>query len=208
MTATLTRPLSAQTPPSPRVSEQEFWRAAGEGDRVEWVDGELIVLSPVSIRHVLIVGFLNTVLGIYARRHGQGVVLGPEFAIRFGAPPRIRVPDLLFVAAARREIITAHYVDGIPDLAVEVVSPDSLARDWREKYHEYAAAGLREYWVIDPMAEHMEAYTLDAQGRYRLLPEEEGAITTPAFGVALRPAWLWQEPLPDPLEVLRSWGVS
>ena len=57
------------------------------------------------------------------------------------------------------------------------------------------------------MAARMEAYSLDAQGRYRLLPEEDGAIITPAFGVALRPAWLWQEPLPDPLEVLRGWGV-
>ena len=93
-------------------------------------------MSPVSIRHVSIVGFLNTVLGIYTRQRGQGVVLGPEFAIRFGAPPRIRVPDILFVAATRHEIITNHYVDGVPDLAVEVVSPDSLARDWREKYHE------------------------------------------------------------------------
>lgn len=165
-------------------------------------------MSPVSIRHVLIVGFLNAVLSIYARRRGLGVVLGPEFAIRFGTPPRIRVPDLLFVAAARFAIITGHYVDGVPDLAVEVVSPDSLARDWREKYYEYAAAGLREYWVIDPMAERMEAYTLNAQGGYVLQPETDGVITTPTFGVTLRPAWLWQEPLPDPLEVLHGWGVS
>jgi hypothetical protein len=82
MTATLIRPLSAQTTPTlPRMSEQKFWRASGEGDRGEWVDGSVIVTSPVSIRHVLIVGFLNTVLGIYARRRGQGVVLGPEFAL-------------------------------------------------------------------------------------------------------------------------------
>jgi Uma2 family endonuclease len=208
MTVTLHRPRPAKTTPTlHRMSETEFWRAFGEDDRVEWVDGSVIVMSPVSIRHVSIVGFLNTVLGIYARQREQGVVLGPGFAIWFGAPPRIRVPDLLFVTAARHEIITGQYVDGVPDLAIEVVAPDSLARDWREKYHEYEAAGLREYWVIDPMAARMEAYSLDAQGRYRLLPEEDGAIITPAFGVALRPAWLWQEPLPDPLEVLRGWGV-
>ncbi len=189
------------------MSEGEFWRAVGKGDRVEWVEGRLVVMSPVSIRHVMIVGFLNAVLGIYARHKQRGIVLGPEFAIRFGTPPRIRVPDLLFVAVERQAMITPRFVNGVPDLAVEVVSPDSLARDWREKYQEYEAAGLREYWVIDPMAEHMEAYALDASGRYALLPEVDGVIETPTFGVTLQPAWLWQEPLPDPIDILRNWGA-
>lgn len=41
-------------------------------------------------------------------------------------------------------------MDGTPDLIVEVTSPESLARDRGEKYVEYEAAGVREYWLIDP----------------------------------------------------------
>lgn len=49
---------------------------------------------------------------------------------------------------------------------MEIVSPDSVARDWREKYFEYQRAGVREYWVLDPLVPTIEAYTLGKSGDY------------------------------------------
>ncbi|RME45672.1 MAG: Uma2 family endonuclease, partial [Caldilineae bacterium] len=89
-----------------------------------------------------------------------------------------------------------------------IVSPESVARDWREKYLEYEAAGVREYWVVDPMAERVEAYALSDEQRYTLLPEKEGRIESRLLpGFFLQPAWLWQETLPNPLEILKTLGV-
>src|SRR5687768_16717845 len=135
------------------MSEAEFLAWQDEDIRAEWVNGEVIVMSPASTKHVRLVGLLLQVIGIFARHYQLGEIFGPELQVHFEELRRWRVPDLLFVAADRLQIIKPTYVEGAPDLVIEIVSPDSLARDWREKYLEYEAAGVREYWVIDPMSE-------------------------------------------------------
>lgn len=190
------------------MTEEEFVAAFDEDIKAEWIDGEVILMSPASTRHVDLVGFLNSILRMFVVKHDLGAVYGPELQIRFEALRRRRVPDLLFVARERLDIIKANHVEGPPDLVIEVVSPDSPARDWREKYLEYEAAGVAEYWVIDPMAERMEVYALAEQEKYELVREENNLIhSTVLAGFFLKPAWLWPFPLPNPLEVLKELGV-
>jgi Uma2 family endonuclease len=198
---------------SRRMSEAEFdeyIKTLDETAWVEWVDGEVIMAPPASAKHVRLVRFTLTVLTVFVESHENlGEVLGPEMQIRHPNLSRRRVPDLLFIAQSRLGIIQHAYVDGAPDLAVEIVSPDSVVRDWRDKYLEYEAAGVREYWVIDPTSEKVEAYTLNAQQRYERIPAKKGAIhSTVLKGFYLKPKWLWQDPLPNPLHILRELGVE
>jgi Uma2 family endonuclease len=100
-----------------------------------------------------------------------------------------------------------HHVEGAPDLIIEIVSPESEARDWREKYLEYQAAGVREYWVIDPMSGYLEAYAL-RQKRYRLIVEKSGKIhSTVLKGFYIRPAWLFGKKLSKVARALRELRV-
>jgi len=192
--------------PSKLMTEEEFDAWCDEDIRAEWVGGEVIVHSPASPQHDAMLLFLANVAGSFVTFHDLGVVLGPNVQVR--RPNLRRVPDLLFIAKERREIIQASCVDGAPDLVLEIVSPDSVERDWREKFLEYEAAGVREYWVVDPNVKRMRAYRLGEQGRYVQLEEEGGVIRSKVLpGFWLRVAWLWQEPLPDPLGVLRELGV-
>jgi len=55
------------------------------------------------------------------------------------------------VSTEKEVIITNSEVDSVSNLVVEIVSPDSVERDWRMKYLEYEQAGINEYWVIDPL---------------------------------------------------------
>ena len=201
--------LGSQTETQIRLHmTEEVYAAWGDEDvRSEWVDGEVILMSPSNIKHIFVARFLVVVMSIYATRKGLGEVLGPELQVRFAKLRRRRVPDIVFIDTAHLDQLLSNHFEGAPDLAIEIVSPDSVARDWREKYLEYEQAGVREYWIIDPMAERMEAYTLTDE-KYKLIEVTGGIFhSTVLTGLWFKPDWLWQDPLPDPIELLRELGV-
>ena len=57
---------------------------------------------------------------------------------------------------------------GAPDLVVEVLSPSSFKYDWNYKFNLYEAAGVREYWIVDPKAKTVNAFLLQPDGKYDL----------------------------------------
>jgi Uma2 family endonuclease len=194
-------PADAALSPRLRMTEEEFVAWADEDTRAEWVDGEVVIMSPANLEHCDLSGWLNHLMREFVDRHGSGLVLS-DAQMRFARLRRRRVPDLWYLAESRRHLLRERHIEGPPDLVIEIVSPDSLARDWREKYLEYQAAGVREYWVIDPMARRVEAYALDplpapeasesAPAEYRRLDEREGIIASVVLpGFRLRTAWLW-----------------
>ena len=82
-------------------------------------------------------------------------------------------------------------------MVVEIVSPESIARDYREKYNEYEAAGVREYWIVDPLAKKVEVHVLGRNKRYSQISEKNDALHSVVLpGFYVKPAWLWQSPLP------------
>ena len=90
---------------------------------------------------------------------------------------------------------------------VEIISPESDERDRGEKFIENEAAGVREYWLIDPLREEAMFYQLTSLGRYRLVvPSPEGVYHSAVIaGLWLRVEWLWQRP--PVLRVLKELGV-
>ncbi len=210
--------LNAQTlnrdrPPQPRrMSEEEFvqW-CRHEGVRnAEWVNGKVIIMSPIGLQHDRLQWWLRSLLHHYATRHQLGEALGPQFTSRMtGKDIGIarRDPDVMFVAKDRLYQLQSTHFEGAPDLAIEIVSPESEARDWREKYLEYEAAGVREYWIVDPMSQRVEVYAL-RDGKYQVIAEQEGRIASSVVpGWYVKPQWLWQKELPDVLEILGELGI-
>ncbi len=194
-------------PKSLRMTEEEFDNWHDEFLRGEWVDGEVELMAPASTEHGDLQKLLLFLLSGFIEHRDLGRAAGPELAVKLPNLRRRRVPDVLFVSKERLDIVQRTYIDGAPDLIMEVVSPDSVRRDWRTKYQEYEQAGVNEYWIIDPGSQVVEAYAL-ADGAYRQLPAGEGRIASqivPGFFVKL--AWLWQSPPPKLLDLLRELGV-
>jgi Uma2 family endonuclease len=202
--------LSDRKPhPGRRMTEEEFVEWSGHKTRAEWVDGEVIVMSPVSDLHGDLNSWLNAVIRLFVEQKDLGSVRGPEAQVRLASQRARREPDLLFVARHRLDILRPNHVEGAPDLMMEIVSPESMARDWREKYLEFEAGGVLEYWVIDPMASRVEAYTLGDDRHYRRLAEGDGKVGSIVLaGFHVRPQWLWQRPLPKVVDALREMGVA
>jgi Uma2 family endonuclease len=183
------------------VTYDEFLAWADEDTLAEWVDGEVVMYSPASRRHQEIGLFLGQVIGLYVERSGAGRILLPPFQMKLAHSGR--EPDLLFVAQEHLGRLKETYLDGQADLVVEIVSPESAARDRGVKFYEYAQGGVPEYWLIDPQTEWVEFYRLE-EDHYRLaFGGKEGeyhALVLPGF--KLRVEWLWQEPLPSPIRTL------
>jgi Uma2 family endonuclease len=206
--AQLWDPYDVKPLPKPRLTEEEFVQWCDADTRAEWVDGEVIMMSPSNIRHAEVTKWLLILVDAFVRSRKLGKVFITDVQVRFATQKTRRLPDLLFVASDRLHIIKKTYIEGPPDLMIEVVSPDSSARDWRVKYLEYEKAGVREYWVIDPMAERLEAYFLDAAGKYQRLPETEARVNSIALaGLYIKPTWLLLEELPDVGEIIRELGL-
>lgn len=92
---------------------------------------------------------------------------------------------------------------------MEIVTAESQSRDRRDKYLEYEKAGVREYWIVDPLSQTVEAYALSPTQTYSLIPETDGRIPSTVLpGFYLKPAWLWQEKLPDAIGILRGMGIE
>ena len=194
-----------QAPPKTRMTLEEFLAWADEDTRAEWVDGEVVMASPVRFEHALLQRWLLMVLQLWLEFRDMGLALGEGFAMRL--PRSLRVPDVLVVKNEHRERIRETYLDGPADLVVEVVSPESVLRDYQEKVQEYAQAGVPEYWIVDPAHQVVSVLGLK-QGAYEVLFEgREGRLESRVLpGFWLEAAWLWQEPLPDVLTVMLEIG--
>jgi Uma2 family endonuclease len=131
-----------------RKMSYEEWRAWDyEGPKSEGVAGEAIVCMSTTVLHFRLMDFLLTQLGRFVSFRQLGEVFAETIEMHLG--DRGRLPDLMFVRADQLHRVSRTRLDGPADLVIELVSDDSVERDYEEKFEEYAAAGVTEYWIID-----------------------------------------------------------
>jgi Uma2 family endonuclease len=101
------------------------------------------------------------------------------------------------------------YLQGPADLAIELVSPDSRKRDRVEKFREYEAGGVREYWVIDAARRKAEFFHLGEDRHYHPINIGADGIfhSQVLSGLWLRVDWLWETPLPRSFRVMQELGI-
>jgi Uma2 family endonuclease len=191
--------------PGRRMTEAEFVAWCDDKTRAEWVDGEIIILMPDSKIHDSLVGIFRAVLLLLTDERHLGMILGPNFQVRFLKQRKRRMPDIIFVSAKRLGIVKDNFCEGAPDFAMEIVSPESRMRDLREKFHEFERAGIREYWIIDPQSICIDAYRLSEKKKYVRIEESDGKIRSAVIdGFYLRQAWMLRAQFPSVGAILRE----
>lgn len=206
MSSAAAEPVAPLQAPGPQPITFEEFLAWPEEGRIEWVDGKVVRLSPNNLDHQRLLDFLNDLIKIYVRARSLGEVFLAGVIIRLPTRPSGREPDVVFVATAHLDRLTPTYINGPADLVVEIISTESTARDRGEKFAEYEAAGIPEYWLIDPLRREAIFYVLGEDGRYRAAPvEAEGVYrSTILAGFWLKIDWLWQRPLPSATELMQQ----
>jgi Uma2 family endonuclease len=127
---------------------------------IEFTDGTIEVLPMPTRRHQMILALLYELLAAVVRP-GGGIVLFAALRVRV-AQDRFREPDLVVLLDARDPRNQDAFWLGA-DLVVEVVSPDNPERDTVEKVRDYAAAGIPEYWIVNPLDETVTVLTLQGE---------------------------------------------
>ena len=94
-------------------------------------------------------------------------------------------------------------MDGAADLVVEIISPAIGHIDRGEKYYQYQAGGVQEYWIIDPISKRVDVYYLDEDGNYQPIHDINNKITSTIIdGFIIDTAIFWQDELPNGVEVV------
>jgi Uma2 family endonuclease len=148
----------------PKMTLDE-WAALGEDERGELVDGELVEEEMPSFVHEVVVAWLISVLRAWAAPRGA-IVVGSGLKLKVSGR-RGRMADVA-VYFRRGKVQARGLVTVPPDVAVEIVStdPKDQRRDRIEKLDEYAAFGIRYYWLVSPELRSIEILELGADGRY------------------------------------------
>ena len=153
---------------------EDLLQTPDDGNRYEIIDGELIVSPAPSRIHQMFLGRLHLVVGSHVKLNKLGEVYFAPVDVQL-FPHDIVQPDLLFIRSDRIDIYRDNPVQGPPDLVVEVISPTSRVRDMVRKARIYAAAGVPEYWMPDPVERRFGMQVL-RDGRYEEVAPEGGKL--------------------------------
>ena len=157
------------------VSEHEDVLAVQDEPLYEIINGQRVDLPPMSAYATWIASRLHLRLGLYAEDKGLGVSVAEMLFVLDAEHNLRRRPDVAFVSTARwpldRALPETGDWDVVPDLAVEVISPNDVFKDVLAKVREYFHYGVQVVWVIAP--EEQQVYVYDAPTHVRILTGQD-----------------------------------
>ncbi|MCB1225534.1 MAG: Uma2 family endonuclease [Verrucomicrobiales bacterium] len=188
-----------------RSQRRQFYQDLTPEQKAEFIDGEVILHSPARNCHLDATSRLSRLLSIFVDLHQLGTVKAEKCLCVF--PRNDYEPDIVFFSNARSaELEPGTMKFPVPDLVVEVLSPSTEANDRGVKFEDYAAHGVREYWIVDPEAETVEQYLPgDEGGAYELrVKSATGTLSAEAIpGLTLPIRALFDDA--ENLAALKAW---
>ena len=134
-----------------------------EGQRAELIDGVIYDMAPPSFTHQKLVGEFYRALMNYIESHnGSCVVLPAPFGVFLNADDKTYVePDVSVICDPNK--IDDRGCNGAPDWIIEIVSPSTQSMDYFIKLFKYRTAGVKEYWIVNPMKQTIQVYSFDGE---------------------------------------------
>ncbi len=132
-----------------------------DGQRAELIDGELYMMAAPNRVHQKLVHFFDWAIGSYIQdKNGDCEVYPSPFAVYLNADNEIYLgPDISVICDKNK--LTDEGCKGAPDWIIEIVSASSRQMDYNKKLFKYRTAGVREYWIVDPMKPQVTVYNFE-----------------------------------------------
>lgn len=180
----------------------DFCVLVKDGQKGDLIDGVIYMSSPDNTDANELFVWLLSLMHDFAELFDLGKIYGSRVAFRLDENNSPE-PDIGFVKKKRLRHVKRGRVDGPPDLAVEIVSPESVERDYKKKRRQYEHARVSEYWIIDEDLKKVTLLRLDSKGKYREVRPRQGVLHSLVLpGFWIRVEWLWQETRPRKADAL------
>jgi Uma2 family endonuclease len=187
-----------------RVTFDEFCEIIREDQKADLIDGVIYMASPENTEANDLFVWLITLLNLYVQEKELGTVFGQRVALRLNDRNGPE-PDILVMKSEHEDRILRGHILGPADLAIEIVTPDSIRRDYEDKRGLYEQHGIAEYWIIDEEQQTVTALRLNTRGKYREIKPVKGVMNSTSLpGFWLRLEWLWESPRPKVMAIVRQ----
>ncbi len=161
-----------------RKRRVQFYQEMTPEEKVEFIDGEVVMHSPTKNRHLDATARLMNLLSNFVRVNQFGTVKTEKCLCVF--PRNDYEPDIVYFSPEKSATLQPDTLRfPIPDFIVEVISTSTVARDRGVKFEDYAVHGVTEYWIIDPETETVEQYLVGDDSSYKLqIKATTGVLTS------------------------------
>jgi len=151
-----------------RLARHQFYEDMNPDQKIEFIDGEVILHSPARNRHLDVTMLTAKLLHTFVALHRLGTVKSEKCLCVF--PRNDYEPDIVFFGPEKVASLTPDTMKfPVPDLAIEVLSSSTEDRDRGVKFEDFAINGVGEYWIIDAVTQTVEQYVLvDAEYELRV----------------------------------------
>jgi Uma2 family endonuclease len=143
----------------PLLTAKDLQEMGEEGEFCELVDGELVKMSPSFLPEARVVRTVQRLLDNFVYPRQLGEIFGPDLGYEL-TPHRVRAPDVSFVSAEKLAAYgnPEEFAKLVPDLVVEVISPEVKYGYLQRKIRDYFEAGIRLLWIVDPEMQTVTVY--------------------------------------------------
>ena len=182
-----------------KVSYEEFMQIYEKSTlRMEFINGEIYLLSSPGLGHQEILGRLHLIFNHYFQGKPCRVYFAPfdvHFRKREITTPDVMQPDLLVACDLVNNVTEKGRYMGTPSLVLEILSDSTRSKDMIDKLNTYRLSGVREYWIIDPKQENIMIYSFEdcEIDKYRTFEKGDSAQSIAFAGLTAEVAPLFNE---------------
>jgi Uma2 family endonuclease len=149
----------------------EEWMSWDESVRCEIIDGKLYMMAEPTIKHQDISANLITIFRNFLKGKPCRAFHAP-IGVRLNKKEQTGLESDIVIVCDKDKYKNGKIIEGAPDLVVEILSPSTIRKDRVTKYFKYLQAGVREYWIIDPIEELVQVNILE-NGNYIGVPYDK-----------------------------------
>lgn len=159
--------------------------------------------APVTGRHQDLRLYVTVLMKTYVEMSDAGLVRDAPYQVQ-ASNGQVVHPDIVFVAHSNFDRVHETFIEGPPDIVVEICTPGTTSADRGDKFVLYETIGVREYWLIDPVRELVDFYHLGTDSLYDAFrPDLAGRFNSRVLkGFTLEVDRLWKRVLPTTAEIV------